>query len=93
MAYVYSDDPADALAGEPTTESLLRSREIPWDIYMTARLISDRDLALLRRYDKRDPAQQARLLDDPEVRGGREEGEVPGEGGALGAELAQGTTG
>jgi V-type H+-transporting ATPase subunit H len=48
----------------PSTAQLLRSKEIPWDIYMTARLISDADLQLLRRYDKRDPEQRARLLEE-----------------------------
>ena len=30
----------------------------------TARLISDRDLQLLRRFDKKDPAYQAKLLEE-----------------------------
>lgn len=57
---LYSDEPdfqlADSLA-------VLR-RDIPWDIYQTARLISDRDLQLLRRFDKKDPAYQAKLLEE-----------------------------
>lgn len=46
----------------PSTASILRTRDIPWDIYMTARLISDKDLQLLRRYDNKNPGTQARLL-------------------------------
>ncbi|KAK9813607.1 hypothetical protein WJX73_010348 [Symbiochloris irregularis] len=44
----YDDD-----ARQPTTASLLR-RDVPWQTYLTARLISDRDLQLIRAYDKRD---------------------------------------
>jgi V-type H+-transporting ATPase subunit H len=47
-----------------TTESVLRSKEIPWEIYQTARLITDRDLQLLRRFDKKDPDQRRDLLRD-----------------------------
>jgi len=35
---------------------------VPWETYMTARLISDRDLQLIRRYDKKDGATKASLL-------------------------------
>jgi V-type H+-transporting ATPase subunit H len=60
---LYSEDAAaPAFDAVPSTEHLLRTKEIPWDIYMTARLISDQDLQLLRRYDKRDAAQRSRLL-------------------------------
>ena len=45
-----------------TTSELLRSKEIPWEIYQTARLISDRDLQLLRRYDKKDAQHRKMLL-------------------------------
>lgn len=34
------------------------------DIYQTARLITDRDLQLLRRFDKKEPAYQAKLLEE-----------------------------
>lgn len=46
---------------EPTTAGLLK-REIPWDTYLTARLISDRDLQMIRRYDKRERNQQREQL-------------------------------
>jgi V-type H+-transporting ATPase subunit H len=60
---LFAEEPAAAAYdGLPSTAQLLRTKEIPWDIYMTARLISDTDLQLLRRYDKRDPAQRAALL-------------------------------
>lgn len=39
-------------------------RDIPWETYMTARLISDKDLQLIRRYDKRSEELQASLLDE-----------------------------
>jgi len=59
---LYAEEPISDFDAVPSTRELLRTKEIPWDIYMTARLISDRDLQLLRRYDKRDPEQRARLL-------------------------------
>jgi V-type H+-transporting ATPase subunit H len=40
------------------------SRDIPWEVYMTARLIADKDLQLIRRYDKRSEELQASLLDE-----------------------------
>ena len=44
----YGDD-----SSQPTTSSVLK-REVPWQTYLTARLISDRDLHLIRGYDKKD---------------------------------------
>lgn len=61
---LYAEEPAAVFDAVPSSQHLLRTKEIPWDIYMTARLISDHDLQLLRRYDKRDPEQRARLLAD-----------------------------
>jgi len=61
---LYEEEPSAVFDAVPTTQFLLRTKEIPWDIYMTARLISDHDLQLLRRYDKRDPEQRAKLLED-----------------------------
>lgn len=52
-----------------STPTILRTRDIPWDIYMTARLISDRELQLLRRYDKKDVQYQGRLLKEVRWRG------------------------
>lgn len=57
---LYSDEPDFQLAD---SLSVLR-RDIPWDIYQTARLISDRDLQLLRRFDKKEGAYQAKLLEE-----------------------------
>ena len=37
-------------------------REVPWETYLTARLISDRDLQLIKRYDKANRESQAQLL-------------------------------
>jgi V-type H+-transporting ATPase subunit H len=53
---------AEAPPAPPATDELLRRPGPPWEIYMTARLISDADLAALRRYDKRDPERRAALL-------------------------------
>lgn len=50
-----------ASAGDLDTTQVLE-REVPWETYMTARLISDRDLQLIRRYDKKDPQTQEALL-------------------------------
>ena len=52
----YSDD-----FQQPTTSSVLK-REVPWQTYLTARLISDRDLQLIRGYDKKDPEMKREAL-------------------------------
>ncbi len=39
-------------------------RDIPWETYMTAKLINSRGLQLLRRYDHRPDSVQAALLDE-----------------------------
>eukprot|EP00884_Botryococcus_braunii_P018942 jgi/Botrbrau1/5731/Bobra.0134s0007.1 len=44
-----------------TTRAVLK-REIPWESFLTARLISDNELQLIRRYDKRPPDVQNDLL-------------------------------
>ena len=46
---------------ELTRHNVLK-RDIPWETYLTARLISDRDLQLIRRYDKRNAETQQDLL-------------------------------
>ena len=38
---------------ELDTEGILATREIPWEIYSTARLVNDLELHLLRRYDNK----------------------------------------
>nr|CAD1817281.1 unnamed protein product [Ananas comosus var. bracteatus] len=48
---------------ELTTEQVLK-RDIPWEIYMSSKLITGTGLQLLRRYDKRTESQKASLLDD-----------------------------
>lgn len=40
------------------------SRDVPWETYMTARLISDKELHLIRRYDKRPEDLRASMLDE-----------------------------
>lgn len=70
-SYVNDDEYVGSFSGDaiaknplPTTEGLLRLKEIPWEIYQTARLISDKDLQLLRRYDKKDAHYKKVLLED-----------------------------
>ncbi|GLJ14787.1 hypothetical protein SUGI_0239920 [Cryptomeria japonica] len=48
---------------ELTTEQVLK-RDIPWETYMTAKLITGTCLQLLRRYDHRPENVQAALIDD-----------------------------
>ncbi|XP_019246766.1 PREDICTED: V-type proton ATPase subunit H-like [Nicotiana attenuata] len=48
---------------ELTTEQVLR-RDIPWETYMTTKLITETGLQLLRRYDKKAESDKAQLLDD-----------------------------
>ncbi|KAG5569477.1 hypothetical protein H5410_059243 [Solanum commersonii] len=48
---------------ELTTEQVLR-RDIPWETYMTTKLISGTDLQLLRRYDKMAESYKSQLLDN-----------------------------
>ena len=56
MSSAVGDDPH-----EITTSSVLR-RDVPWETYLTARLISEPDLQLIRSYDKRSRATQEDLL-------------------------------
>ncbi|KAG8390705.1 hypothetical protein BUALT_Bualt01G0111300 [Buddleja alternifolia] len=48
---------------ELSTEQVLR-RDIPWETYMTTKLITGTGLQLLRRYDKKPENHKAQLLDD-----------------------------
>ncbi|CAB4302210.1 unnamed protein product [Prunus armeniaca] len=48
---------------ELTTEQVLK-RDIPWETYMTTKLITGTCLQLLRRYDKRSESHRSQLLDD-----------------------------
>ncbi|CDY57740.1 BnaC03g77060D [Brassica napus] len=50
---------------ELSTEQVLQ-RDIPWETYMTTKLISATDLQLLRRYDKKTESARAQLLDEPQ---------------------------
>ncbi|XP_042003335.1 V-type proton ATPase subunit H-like isoform X2 [Salvia splendens] len=49
--------------GELSSDEVLR-RDIPWETYMTTKLITGTGLQLLRRYDKKPEAYKAQLLDD-----------------------------
>lgn len=46
-----------------TTEQILKTREVPWESFTSLRLISDRDVQLIRKYDKRKRDTQAELLE------------------------------
>ncbi|KAI3470381.1 hypothetical protein Pfo_027044 [Paulownia fortunei] len=48
---------------ELSTDQILR-RDIPWETYMTTKLITGTGLQLLRRYDKKPENYKAQLLDD-----------------------------
>ncbi|XP_019189935.1 PREDICTED: V-type proton ATPase subunit H [Ipomoea nil] len=48
---------------ELTTEQVL-TRDIPWETYMTTKLITGTGLQLLRRYDKKAESYKTQLLDD-----------------------------
>ncbi|KAE9607767.1 putative H(+)-transporting two-sector ATPase [Lupinus albus] len=48
---------------ELTTDQVLR-RDIPWETYMSTKLISGTSLQLFRRYDHRPESIRAQLLDD-----------------------------
>jgi len=50
-------------AAELTREEVLK-RDIPWETYMTAKLINGTGLQLLRRYDRRPENVQAALLEE-----------------------------
>jgi hypothetical protein len=46
-------------------------RDVPWETYMTARLITEKDLQLIRRYDKRSEELRGSMLDEVGGRGSR----------------------
>lgn len=46
---------------EVTSGSVLK-RDVPWDTYMAARLITDRDLRNIRQFDKATPQTQEDVL-------------------------------
>ncbi|KAK9735845.1 hypothetical protein RND81_04G232400 [Saponaria officinalis] len=46
-----------------TSDQVLK-RDIPWETYMTTKLITGTSLQLLKRYDKKSESQKASLLDD-----------------------------
>jgi len=50
-------------ASDLTTSDVLK-RDVAWDTYLTARLISEKDLQLIRRYDKRGADVQRELLNE-----------------------------
>lgn len=54
--------PEDA-GSDLTTEQILKTREVPWESFTSLRLISDRDVQLIRKYDKRKRETQAELLE------------------------------
>mmetsp|Transcript_20117 Transcript_20117/g.59739 ORF Transcript_20117/g.59739 Transcript_20117/m.59739 type:complete len:476 (-) Transcript_20117:197-1624(-) len=53
------------LAGTSPTELRdLLAADVPWETYATARLISEKDLSLLRRFDKRDASARASMMQE-----------------------------
>lgn len=48
-----SSVPPPYLGSQTAEDAKILSRDIPWETYVTARLITDTDLSLIRRYDKR----------------------------------------
>jgi len=56
---------ADSMRDEAqeVTDQVLR-RQVPWDTYQKADLISDRELQLIKRYDKQDRTLQRSLLQE-----------------------------
>ncbi|KAK8948542.1 putative V-type proton ATPase subunit H [Platanthera zijinensis] len=50
-------------SAELTTEEVLK-KDIPWETYLTTKLITGTGLQLLRRYDNKSESQRAALLDD-----------------------------
>lgn len=47
----------------PSNQAVLR-RDIPWGTYMSARLLSDKDLQLIRKFDNKSEATQSQLLEE-----------------------------
>jgi V-type H+-transporting ATPase subunit H len=43
-------------------------RDIAWDNFASARLISEKDLQLIRRYDKRSAELRASMLEEVSIR-------------------------
>lgn len=41
-----------------------QSLQVPWDAYVTAHLITEKDASIIRRYDKQSPNQRALMLDE-----------------------------
>ncbi|GLI70069.1 hypothetical protein VaNZ11_014841 [Volvox africanus] len=62
MAYSYLSDDSSPETSQAWAEIL--SRDIQWDTYATARLITDKDLQLIRRYDKRSAELKSSMLDE-----------------------------
>eukprot|EP00249_Psilotum_nudum_P006870 c20124_g1_i2 orf=272-1621(+) len=57
-------DPSIQISCDDTAHIKVLKRDIPWEAYMTAKLISGTGLQLLRRYDHRPENVQAALLDE-----------------------------
>merc|ERR1719506_976583 len=48
--------------GARSEEAAVLAREVAWEPLLTARLVGDRDLQYIKRYDKRDLATRRELL-------------------------------
>lgn len=62
-AYAYLSNDVSFPDNNATWSEIL-ARDIQWETYSTARLITDKDLQLIRRYDKRSQELQAAMLDE-----------------------------
>ncbi len=52
------------VSDDATDLAEILTRDVPWETYLTARLITDKDLQLIRRYDKRSDELKSSLLDE-----------------------------
>lgn len=62
MAFSYLGDDSSPETSQLWT--VILAREIQWDTYATARLITEKDLQLIRRYDKRSSELKSSMLDE-----------------------------
>ena len=70
MAFAASGAGGGGGGGDDAAEvAEILARDVPWETYMTTRLISDNDLQLIRKYDKRGAGVQAGLLEEVRATG------------------------
>lgn len=62
MAFSYLNDSPNELAK-------VLNQDIAWESFLSSRMISDKDLQLIRRYDKRSSELRASMLDEVDTIG------------------------